>query len=137
MGSSTTFLSCMGVLVFFNLVSFILGVTPTFLDIASLLITFVSLGIIIVVTSQIPFLNSGSGSVRWFLTTIIIICILFSISFNVIGYTLTVGIGLCTSLMGLGVADINNIMCLPYYFFLTIGIIALISGIMAMNSGGD
>ena len=63
----------------------------------------------------------------------------------------TIGIGLCTNVINaicgvntltgagqnvLAAPGLNNVLFIPFIFFLTIGVIALIAGIMAMNSGG-
>ncbi len=122
---------CTGVLILFNFIAFLLGFNPSFFNPLSLIANFVVIGGLIALTALIPLINGGSSQITWIGKVGLMISILFSV--NIIGFNL--GLGLCSNLMNLGVADINNILCLPYYFFLGLGIMALISGVMSLGGG--
>ncbi len=141
MGSSGTFLKVMGTLAFFNLIFYLTGLMTSFIDVSGLIATFLLLGVVIVIVSFIPTTSAG-GSIRWFLSAIIITSIIFKIG----PYTILeiprveipqIGIGLCTNIMDIFGLDFNSFNFIPYLGFLFLGMIGLISGIMAMNSGGD
>jgi len=100
----------------------------------------ITLGIIAVLISLIP-LTSGSSAVKWFISTILVTCLLFSYSFTldliVFKRDVNVGIGLCGNLMGLFSSSVENITFMPYLFFLSIGLLGLISGVITLGGGGD
>jgi hypothetical protein len=135
MGSQGTFLKSMGILIFFNLIAFILGYLPSLFNINSFIGVFIIIIPFVVVAALASFLVPDMPqTIRWIASLGILTGILVKIDLPVVG---EIGIGLCTNMMTLGVADINNISCLVYYFFLIIGLIASVSGVMSMNSGGE
>lgn len=101
---------------------------------SSIIGIFLTLGVIAVGVSVIP-TTSGGSTITWFLSTIIVLSILYSISFNVLTFNMTVGIGLVTKLTNMPQfsSDLNNIGFMPYLFFQVIGLIGLIGGIFAMK----
>ncbi len=129
-----TFLKCLMVFVFFNFITFLLGLTPMlFLSPITLIATFGIIAGVLIVTSLIPLINGGSSQLTWIGKTILMVSILFSINIPFFG---SVGFGLCSNLMLLGTPDIHSVFALPYYGFLVLGLLALTSVFMG-SGGGD
>lgn len=135
MAGQKIFISCLVTLILFNILFFVTGLNSELFTYDKVLATFVTLGIIAVVISALPIIDSES-TMRWFVSIVIICSIMYSITFNVLGYNITIGVGLASNLTNMFVANINNISFLPWLFFTSISLLGIISGIMAM-SGGD
>jgi len=133
MGGQETFIGATAILLIFNLIFYVLGSLPTVFSIGDLLVTFLLIGAVILTSSVIPYINAGAPSVKWFGGTILLLCMLIAFPIHVWPYDFNIGFGLATNLISLGTPDINNLNCIPFYFFLMIGLIAFIGGIMALK----
>lgn len=135
MAATKIFLSCLTTLILFNALFFITGYNTSIISYESILGVFLTLGGIAILISLIP-TTSASGTIKWFMAIIIMTSIMYSITFTVLTYNLTVGIGLASNLTNMFSGDLNSLSFMPWLFFMVIGLIGLISGIMA-TSGGD
>lgn len=128
------FISVLVVLVLFNAVFYIAGYNDDLLSFSSIIGIFLSLGVIAVVVSIIPTTSAGS-TISWFLQTIMILSILYSISFSVLTYNLTIGVGLVTKLTNMFSGSVNDLSFIPYLFFHLLGIIGLLAGLLGAKEG--
>jgi hypothetical protein len=123
------------VLILFNVVFYLTTnsgqLVPTELIIGNL----ITLGLIAVVASVVPF-TGGETALRWFFSTIMMLCIVFRLDLQILTYTLSIGIGLGSNMINLFAGDITGLGLLPFLFFTFISLIATISGIM-LTAGGD
>ena len=127
------FLSCTITLILFNMIFFLSGVTPTLLTWETVFGALITLGVIAVVVSVIPIADSET-TMRWFMSSVFMVCMFYSVNVSVLTYNLTVGIGLVTRLTSLFSNNINSIGFIPYLFFTFIGLAGVITGIVAVGS---
>lgn len=133
MSVKDTFLKITGFLGFFNFVLYIANI-GNLLSISSIITTFVSLGAIAVAVSLIPLIHA-SDTMRWFMSTAIVVALLYSISFSFLTWNITIGLGLVTNITNLFNSNPNQIGFLPWIFFQFIGFIVLLAGIYGLGSG--
>src|SRR4030042_5769580 len=129
------FLSCLTTLILFNLLFFLTGYNTSFLSYDSVTGIFITLGIIAVIVSALPLVDSES-TMKWFLHTIIICSILYSFSFKILGYPINVGIGLASNLSNMFSSDIATLSFMPWLFFTFLGLLGVICGVIS-TSGGE
>jgi hypothetical protein len=134
MAAKDIFLKVLAFLGFINFVLYLADVS-NLLDIGSIITTFVSLGLIVVAISILPFVNSGSSSVKWFIITALVVAMLYSVQFDVMTWHVVIGLGLITNITNLFSSSPTNISFLPFLFFNFLGFIALVSGIIGLGSG--
>jgi len=137
MASAKLFLSCLVALVFFNIVFFIMGLYGTLFSSSTVIGMIIALGLIAVGASVVPTV-SVSGSIKWFMAIVMVMSILYSFSFTVLSYPISYGLGLCSNLANMYSGDLSTIGFLPWLFFNSVGLIGLVSGVMAIGgAGGD
>lgn len=140
MAGGKTFTACMGFLVFCNVISFLIGRSPL-LNVSVLITTLVSIAAIAILIGKIPLTGDADSTTKWFVTSVIILAILFNISFdiNLLVYTwpVSIGIGLASNMISLFSSNPSDVGYLGYLFFWFIGIIGFISGEIMTATGGD
>jgi hypothetical protein len=137
MASAKLFLSCLVALVFFNIVFFIMGLYGTLFSSSTVIGMIIALGLIAVGASVVPTV-SVSGAITWFMAIVMTMSILYSFSFQVLSYPISYGLGLCSNLANMFSGDLSSIGFLPWLFFNSIGLIGLVSGVLAIGgAGGD
>ena len=136
MGTQKIFLSSVVTLLFFNIAFYIIGLNETLLSAGSIIGYFITLSVIAVIISIIPTTSAGS-TITWLMRVVIIVSIIYSVSFNVLTYSLSVGVGLCTQLTNMFSSSVNSLEFIGWLFFTIIGIVGTISGIIAMSGGGE
>lgn len=136
MGTQKIFISSILTLAVFNIAFYIVGLNETLFSYGSIIGYFITLGVIAVGISIIPTTSAGS-TITWLMRVVIVVSIIYSISFNVLTYTISVGMGLCTQLTNMFSSDINNITFIGWVFFTIIGLVGTISGIVSMSGGSD
>lgn len=134
MVAEKVFVSCLIALVLFNFVFYVSGLNPDLLSVGSLIGIFITIGGIAVVVSVIPFLNTG-GSVSWFGNSLIMLGLFYSVGFDVLSYHVQIGIGLASNLTNMFNSDLNSITFMPYLFFLALGVVGTLAGIIMMSGG--
>jgi hypothetical protein len=135
MGASKVFLSCLTVLILFNVVFYLITTSEQLIPTELIIGNLITLGLIAVVASVVPF-TGGETALRWFFSTIMMLCIVFRLDLQILTYTLSIGIGLGSNMINLFAGDITGLGLLPFLFFTFISLIATISGIM-LTAGGD
>lgn len=146
MVGTKVFLSCLITLVIFNFLFYMMGYNNKLLDYTRIISTVVVFGIIVVVVSIIPTTSAG-GSIKWLIMSLIAVTMFYSYTFTIdidwglIQYhsaPLTIGIGLCTTILDVfGTMNMNSLTFLPWLFFTFLGLVGVISGIIAMSGSGD
>lgn len=138
MATSKIFLSCIVILMLFNVVFYLITTNGELVPTKDMISEFIGIGIIAVVASIIPF-TGGATTVKWFLSTLVVLGIVFrqEIQVTIAGevYSFSVGVGLGSNMTNL-FKDTSGIGLLPFLFFTFISLIATITGIM-MTMGGD
>lgn len=134
MAAKDLFIKVVAFLGFINFILYLANIS-ILMNIGSIITTFVSLGLIVVAISILPFVNSGSQSVKWFIITALVVAMLYSIQFDVMTWHVVIGLGLVTNITNLFSSSPTHISFLPFLFFNFLGFIALISGILGMGSG--
>jgi len=119
-----------------NLLASLFGYLPSPLDLGAIVATFVTVGLVIVVLSLIPVINSGASSISQFVFPIVIIGLLFSVSFPFGGYEIPVGLGWGSNMMGLFPTSLADANCVGFLFFGFLTVLAVIAGMMTAM-GGD
>jgi len=135
MGSSKVFLSCLMTLILFNFVFYLITTSGQLVPVDIIIGNLITLGLITVVASVIPF-TGGETAMRWFFSTIMMLCIIFRLDITILTYNVSVGIGLGSNMINLFAGDIAGLGLLPFLFFTFISLIATISGIM-LTAGSD
>lgn len=128
------FISCMATLIIFNLLFFLTGYNTSWIAWDSVTGVFITLGIIAVIVSALPLIDSES-TMKWFMHTIIICSIMYSFSFTILGYPINVGIGLASNLANMFSSDINTIAFMPWLFFTFTGLLGVICGVISVSGG--
>jgi hypothetical protein len=136
MGSAKVFLSCLVVLILFNVIFYLITTNGQLVLTNSIFSSLITLGLIAVVASVVPF-TGGETALRWFFSTLLMVGIVFGTDVTVLGYTFPIGIGLGSNMINLFSADVSGLGMLPFLFFTFISLIATISGIMLTAGGGD
>lgn len=136
MGTQKIFLSSIITLLVFNIAFFITGYNDTLLSATSIIGYFLTLAVIAVVISIIPTTSAGS-TITWLMRVVMVVSIIYSVSFNVLTYTLTVGVGLCSKLTNMFSSNVNNIGFIGWLFFMIIGLVGTVSGLLSMSGGGE
>jgi hypothetical protein len=95
---------------------------------------FITLGLIAMLAAGIPFTEGGTA-IRWFVGTLTILVMLFRIDLTILSRNVSVGIGLASNIINI-FSDTSGLNLLPYVFFIFLGLLAMISGIV-LTSGGD
>jgi hypothetical protein len=133
---SKIFMVCLTVLLLSNFVVYFVSTGgEQVLTLSDLIIkNFITLGLIAILASVIP-LTEGGTSIRWFVGTLTILVMLFKIDLTVLTYNVSVGVGLASNIINI-FSDTSGLNLLPYVFFIFIGLLATISGIV-LTSGGD
>jgi hypothetical protein len=133
---SKIFMVCLTVLLLSNFVVYFVSTGgEQVLTLGDLIIkNFITLGLIAILASVIP-LTEGGTSIRWFVGTLTILVMLFKIDLTVLTYNVSVGVGLASNIINI-FSDTSGLNLLPYVFFIFIGLLATISGIV-LTSGGD
>ena len=135
MGSSKVFLSCLTVLILFNFVFYLVTSSGQLVPVDIIIGNLITLGLITVVASVIPF-TGGETAMKWFFSTIMMLCIIFRLDITILTYNVSVGLGLGSNMINLFAGDISGLGLLPFLFFTFISLIATISGIM-LTAGSD
>ncbi len=136
MGAQSIFIKILAVLITFNFLFYLVGWNSGFLDVAGIIGIFVGLGVITVIIAIIPF-TYASTSIKWLMSTIVVVSIIYRFDFDILTYHLSYGIGLASSLSAMFNSNPNVLGFMPYLFFTFLGLIGLITGIVAMGGGGD
>jgi hypothetical protein len=129
MVAEKVFVSCIIVLLLFNFIFYVSGYNPDLLSVGSIIGIFVTLGGIAVIVSFIPTVSAG-GTVQWFATSLIMVGLFYSVSFQVLSYNVHIGLGLASNITNMFSADMGTIAFMPFLFFTAIGLIGIISGII-------
>lgn len=135
MASSKVFLSCLTVLILFNVVFYLITTSGQLLPTDSMFGFLVTIGLIAIGGSVITLSLAGTA-IKWFFSTLVIVGIIFGTTVQVLGYNFQIGLGLGQNMISLFAGDITGLGLLPFLFFSFISLIATISGIMLV-AGGD
>lgn len=103
------------------------------LSVDSIISEAMALGVIAILISVIPTASTGH-SVTWFMTIVLVVYMLYSLHFNLLGYDVGIGFGLVSNITALFSSNPNELAFLPYVFFNFIGFVALISGVYGLGS---
>jgi hypothetical protein len=130
------FISCLITLILFNVVFYILGISSYLLSWNVIFGLFTTLGIIAVVVSVLPVVDSESAA-QWFVSVVFVVALMFSVQLNILTYSFPVGLGLATHVIEVFDSDPNTLAFLPWLFFTGIGLIGTLTGILTMAGSGD
>lgn len=136
MGMGKVFAGSLFTLILFNMVFYLSGYSPSILNAGQLLGTFITIGLIAIGIALIPFTTSSS-TVRWFMSIVIVISLIYSVSFNILTWNVTIGVGLSTNLANMFPSSTSSIAFMPWLFFTFLGLLGLVSGIVAISTVGD
>lgn len=118
-----------------NLATMFLGFNEFLLTSSSIISVIITVGLVAVGISLLP-LTSGGSTARWLLSLILMVSLLFSVSFDIVTWHVQIGIGLCTNIMNL-IPDGSN-PTVPQFFLwiclLFVGILGVISAITSTAS---
>lgn len=134
MGAQKIFVSCLITLVLFNILFYLTGYNVSMMDTGTIISMFVTAGLLAATIAMIP-TTSGGGTLTWFISTLMMLALLYAIDVPIFTYTLRIGVGLVSNLTGMFSGDVNSLSFLPFMFFNAIGLIGILSGVMMMNSG--
>jgi hypothetical protein len=109
---------------------------PDLLSVGTLIGVFITIGTVAVIMSVIPLLSAG-GTVSWFGSSLIMLSLFYSVGFDVLGYHLQIGVGLASNMTNMFNSDLNSITFLPYFFFLALGVVGTLAGIVMMSGGSQ
>lgn len=133
-------ISCLTVLILANFTFYMMGYNSSVLSATALIGEFVTIAIIGVLISLLP-TTSGAGAVRWLLSTLIIVTIVFSWNIDLSAIptfgSYPLGFGLGSNLIGMFSASTDSLEFLPFIFFTLISLMAVVSGIFALGGSSD
>ena len=136
MGSQKIFLSSLAILIVFNVLFYVSGYNDKILSAMHVISILLSLGLIAIGISVLPFAG-GEVTITWFVKVVILISILYQIDFKMMGFKFPIGIGLVSNLTIMFSESIEELSFMPWIFFNIVGIVGLISGIISMSGSGE